>query len=225
LTLTKKATTILTLENVLKAKIICCIIFAFILLGIGLPAFGNAVSFITVRRSLAGLFNWWIFKDYSKEIGSVLFWAMAILLWIFINVGEIYPKMIEQDSKLLKAMLGNIKSSPLTPVKLDEDPRSAEVLQALNKKPGFNLGTAKWTSRACIFLDTIIAVTATPLTKNAEKWELFSWTGDLQHLEIANLFVLLLLVMGMSGNFYFFSHYVENLREYQKVHTSKPSND
>lgn len=223
MTLSQKASSFLTIENVLKTKLFICIVFAFVLLGIGLPAFANAVSFLTLHRNLSGLFNWWIFKNWSSQMGQGLFWIMTLLLWTFINAGEIYPKMIEQNHKLLRAILGNIKANPHQSIGVDEDSRSAEVKNALNKNTGLSLSSAKWTSRACIFADTIIAVTATPLTKNAERWELFAWTGDPQYIEIANFFILMLLVMGMSGNFYFFSKYLEDLREYQKVYSGSGS--
>jgi hypothetical protein len=221
--LVKRFINFISLENILKTKIIICIIFAFVLLGIGLPAFGNAVSVLTLKRDLSGLFNWWIFAKWSKELGITLFWGLSIMLWTFINSGELYPKMIEQDAKLLNAILTAIGRNPKLTIGIDEDPKAAEVKKALNKRPGFSLGSAKWLSRICIFWDAVIAVTATPLTKNAEQWELLSWTGDPQYLEIANFFLLIVLVMGMSVNFYFFSKYVEDLRECQKIYSGGSS--
>ena len=187
------------LDAVNKLMVFLCFLFAIFLLWVGMPAFTATVKVLMFGRSFAELFNWGYFKGFREEIGGVLLNLSAFCLWLGINAGELYPKLVKGNREALESMLSARQGRKSIKIEDSDDIETRLLKYNQRKAQGLSLGSASVVCCVAFFLDTLIAVTTTPIIKAGADFNKILRLGNFNQLDIKGICTLALLVAGMTA--------------------------
>ena len=161
---------------------------------IGLPSFEGTIKVLVgeqIKMLLKPI-------PASELIERVATFVLASGLWLSVNLGEIYLKLVRTSKPALDKMLNNaIAKSGMKPH--EGDGFEVRLIRAQQRKAkGSSLSNATGVCFASFLVDTVIAVTQNPVFKKGANPELLLKTGDLSVLKFEAVGTLLVMICGMS---------------------------
>jgi hypothetical protein len=167
------------------------LVAALVLLWVGIPAFASAIKFLLQGHS---------FSRFGI-VGTTIFYALAIALWVVINCAELYPMAVKSNRTALQSMLGQHKASVNAAKEEGDDDVDARMLKNSIKKSGkFSLKDCNLICSIGFVSDTAIAFFNTPILRPGGNWDKVTRLGDISQLSMSQVAVLAMLIGGMTLN-------------------------
>lgn len=198
--LLKKFGDLYSLDVLHKTMLVLSIIFTIFLYWIGIPAFSATVKFFMLGRTFEGAFQFWIFKSHAKTIGDVIFWIAYTSLWLGVNIGEMYPRILEGNRPALEKMLIAQQAAKIENYDPNDTVQARIIKKKIRKLPGFNLLNANVVCFIGFGIDIAIAFTNTPILKSDIDLTTLILTSAYDQINLNNIGILFLLVAGMTLN-------------------------
>jgi hypothetical protein len=176
---------------------VMCFMVVFGVIGlylIGMPSFEGVI------KSLVGAPIHSLIKSvpFSSLVERVSIFTLSTGLWLAVNLGEIYLKLMRTSKPALDKMLATaIAKSQMKPNPADGF--EIRLIKSQQRKAkGSSLSNATAVCFASFIVDTIIAVTQNPVLKPDADIDMFLKIGDMSVLNVEAVGTLLVMVCGLS---------------------------
>jgi hypothetical protein len=176
---------------------VMCFMVVFGVVGLFLIGFP---SFEGVVKSLVGVPIHSLLKSvpFSSLVERVIIFTLSTGLWLSVNLGEIYLKLMRTSKPALDRMLANaIAKGQMKPNPTDGF--EIRLIKSQQRKAkGSSLTNATAVCFVSFIVDTVIAVTQNPVLKPGADIDMFLKIGDMSVLNIEAVGTLLVMVCGLS---------------------------
>jgi hypothetical protein len=176
---------------------VMCFMVVFGVIGlyfIGMPSFEGVI------KSLVGSPIHSLLKSipFAALVERVSIFTLATGLWLSVNLGEIYIKLLRTSKPALDKMLANsIAKSQLKPT--ETDGFEIRLIKSQQRKAkGSSLSNATAVCFVSFIVDTAIAVTQNPVLKPDADIDMLLKIGDISVLNLESVGTLLVMVCGLS---------------------------
>jgi hypothetical protein len=177
---------------------VMCFMVVFGVIGlyfIGLPSFEGVV------KSLVGSPLHSLLKSipFSSLVERVSIFTLSTGLWLSVNLGEIYIKLLRTSKPALDKMLANAIAKSQSTKPSEADGFEVRLIKSQQRKAkGSSLSNATAVCFASFLVDTIIAVTQNPVLKKDADIDMLLKVGDMSVLNLEAMGTLLVMVCGLS---------------------------